>query len=369
MFDDVITIVSDPLLSEFGPTRPVILMADEFRKRNFHVRVISAKVVRNIRRLFKSKDVSVLSIDGETPERNESLAWFKQWFAEALFSKNSRKISKLTDATLNFSNTIACPSKCWYAQGPPTVTLRNIKKGLDLHYRLVYSLISKYLEILDIKSIKKFAGMSKITVTNSNYLKGIYSSFGVNVSHVVYPPLDCQFFCPKKSKISFNYVLTYFGKETKLDVIKRLAEHEIDILVFGGKTSAAPKWMLKHPKIKFLGRISNEKLVYLYSNALFTIYPFLDEPFGYIPIESMSCGTPVLTFDKQGPSETVIDGVTGWLVKNDKDMIKLAVRIWKEGYSSYMRKECRSRALAFDKKEIAEKWIKLLSGIENLVVK
>jgi glycosyltransferase involved in cell wall biosynthesis len=216
------------------------------------------------------------------------------------------------------------------------------------------------LELLDKRSVKKFAENSEMVVANSNYLRGVYRSFGVNVSKVIYPPLDCQLFRPKKSKFHASYILTYFGKEMELTLIKMLADLGIDIVVFGGKISAAPRWLIKHPKIRFLGRISNEKLIYLYSNALFTLYPFLDEPFGYIPIESMACGTPVLTFNRQGPSETVQNEITGWLAKTGEEMIKLALSIWKNGYSSLMRKECEKRAQLFDKKKIVEEWICLL---------
>ncbi len=49
------------------------------------------------------------------------------------------------------------------------------------------------------------------------------------------------------------------------------------------------------------GRVSDDELARLYANAKFTVFPFIHEPFGYVPVESMACGTPpVLTYDKQG---------------------------------------------------------------------
>jgi hypothetical protein len=355
-----VTIVSDPLLSEFGPTRPPLLIAEELVNRNFQVKIVSMKVTEDVKNLLQSRGVQVFSLTKGKSSKNESLDWFKSWVMESFFSGNSKKIPKITGVALNFSNTIVIPSKCWYAQGPPTVTLNNIKDALAAHYKLIYNLSSKCLEFLDKRSMKKFAENSEIVVANSHYLRDVYHSFGVKVSKVIYPPLDCQLFRSKKSSSHSDYILTYFGKEMKLTIIKKLADFGIDLVIFGGKISAAPKWLIKHPKIHFFGRISNEKLVYLYSNALFTVYPFLDEPFGYIPIESMACGTPVLTFNKQGPGETVQNEVTGWLVKTDEEMIKLALSIWKNGYSSLMRRECERRAQLFDKKKIVEEWMYLL---------
>ena len=360
MRDSNLTIISDPLLSEFGPTRPVLLLAEELADRNFQVKIVSTQISMDVRRQVKSKNISFLSLQRGLSSADESLVWFKCWLDEALFLRNSRKVDELGFFVLNFSNTISVPANCWYAQGPPTVTLKNIREQLALQYRLLYGLSFKFLEFLDRRLTRRFAEISKFVVANSHYLSQIYHLFGVEVSKVIYPPLNCDFFRPRKGDLSLNYFLTYFGKETKLDIIRKLANLGIEIVVFGGKVHNAPKWMRTHPKIHFLGRVDNERLVSLYSSALITVYPFLDEPFGYIPVESMACGTPVLTFDKQGPSETVINGVTGWLAKTDKELIDLALKIWQRGYPSSMRKECRKRALLFDKEKIAKEWLKLL---------
>ncbi|RLI22847.1 hypothetical protein DRO54_00045 [Candidatus Bathyarchaeota archaeon] len=360
MDDKALTIISDPLLSEFGPTRPVLLIARELARRGFQIEVISAKISTDIEHKLRSENISFRSLQEDFFQADESLVWFKCWFDEALFSRNSKKIGELKFPVLNFSNTIASSSYCWYAQGPPTVTLKNIKEQLTLKYKLFYSFSSKFLEFLDRRLTREFAEKTEHVVANSRYLSRVYHSFGVEVSRVIYPPLDCEVFHPKKARTSSNYILTYFGKETKFNVIKELANLGAEIVVFGGKMSNAPKWMLQHPKIRFLGRISNEKLVSLYSNALVTVYPFLDEPFGYIPVESMACGTPVITFNRQGPSETVVNGVTGWLARTDRELIDITLKVWRRGYPSSMRKECRKRALLFDKSKIVKEWLDLL---------
>ncbi len=355
-------IVSDPLSSEFGPTRPAILVAEELSNRNFHVKIVSMTIAKEIRALFESKGISVLETVGKVPSMDQSLAWFKAWFSEALFSSNSRKTPQLDGIILNFSNVIAVPSSFWYAQGPPTVTLHNMKTALPWHYSLVYNFGAPLFEFLDKKAVKKFARMASRVIVNSKYLMSVYNEFGIKVHDVIYPPLDCELFKPKASKGSSDYALSYFGKETKVSLLKKLADLGVKIKLFGGKMTAIPQKLRKHPNLTLLGRVSNEKLVELYSNALFTLYPFLDEPFGYIPIESMACGIPVLTSNLQGPRESVIHDLTGWLVNSDKAFINLALKIWKTGYPSTMRKRCRERALIFDKKRIAERWVKLLAN-------
>ena len=158
-------------------------------------------------------------------------------------------------------------------------------------------------------------------------------------------------------------MLTYFGKETKISVVKKAADMGIKIKAFGAKMKFLDREIIEHPNIEFLGRLSSSELVNAYSNALFTIFPFTHEPFGYVPIESMACGTPALTYNLQGPSEYVIDEYTGWLAQSDEALVKKAVKLWEDGYPSSMRGNCIEKAEKFDKKFYLEKWFKVLNGL------
>jgi len=154
--------------------------------------------------------------------------------------------------------------------------------------------------------------------------------------------------------------LTYFGKETDFFVLKKIGDAGVKIKAFGSKISYVSKGLLKHRNIEFLGKVSDEELVNLYSNAIFTLFPFTHEPFGYISVESMACGTPVLTYNRQGPSETVANGITGWLANTPEEIARLTIKIWRNGYPSTMRKEARKRALLFDVERIAKKWLQVV---------
>ncbi len=100
--------------------------------------------------------------------------------------------------------------------------------------------------------------------------------------------------------------------------------------------------------------------MHLYADALFTLFPFSHEPFGYVPLESMACGTPVVTYDWQGPSESVVNDYTGWLAQTDSELMQRTVGLWKEKYPVEIRQNCRNVALKFDRKAYAEKWLKIL---------
>ena len=49
-----------------------------------------------------------------------------------------------------------------------------------------------------------------------------------------------------------------------------------------------------NPKIKFLGRVSDEELIKYYNNAIAFVYPSFYEGFGIPPLEAQACGCPAI---------------------------------------------------------------------------
>jgi glycosyltransferase involved in cell wall biosynthesis len=67
-------------------------------------------------------------------------------------------------------------------------------------------------------------------------------------------------------------------------------------------------------RVKFLGEVGDDDLVALYAGALGVIFPPYDEDYGYVTIEAFLARKPVLTTtDAGGPTEFVIDGVSGFV--------------------------------------------------------
>lgn len=66
--------------------------------------------------------------------------------------------------------------------------------------------------------------------------------------------------------------------------------------------------------VDFCAGVSDDTLVEAYNRALLTAYAPVMEPFGFVPLESMACGTPVVGVNEAGVRETVRHGETGLLV-------------------------------------------------------
>ncbi len=60
-------------------------------------------------------------------------------------------------------------------------------------------------------------------------------------------------------------------------------------------------------KVRFLGRVSTEELLWLYNAARALVAPSFYEGFGLTPLEAMACGTPVVVSDVSSLPEIVAD--------------------------------------------------------------
>ena len=87
------------------------------------------------------------------------------------------------------------------------------------------------------------------------------------------------------------------------------------------------------------------------------------EDFGIVPIESMSCGTPVVAWnDGAGPSETIINNINGFLAEpySIKD---LAEKIRKTMNKKWDRNKIRKTTEKFSDKIQSEMFIKEINKV------
>ena len=75
-------------------------------------------------------------------------------------------------------------------------------------------------------------------------------------------------------------------------------------------------------RVEFLGRVSDERLIELYADALAVYYAPFNEDYGYATLEAMASGKPVITAcDSGGVLEFVRNGENGLVVEPTTDAI------------------------------------------------
>lgn len=72
--------------------------------------------------------------------------------------------------------------------------------------------------------------------------------------------------------------------------------------------------------VKFCLDLERYEVIEKYANAYTCLFTAKEEDLGQIPIESMSAEKPIIAVKERGPSETILDGVTGFLVSNEEEM-------------------------------------------------
>jgi len=95
--------------------------------------------------------------------------------------------------------------------------------------------------------------------------------------------------------------------------------------------------------IRYFGHADFSEKIKLLQGAKVVLFPTLyDEAFGYVMIESMSCGTPVIGFGNGSVPEIIKDGKTGFVVNDVLEMTEAVKKI-----DSIDRKVVRKRAEDF----------------------
>ncbi|SMD30804.1 glycosyltransferase [Picrophilus oshimae] len=283
--------------------------------------------------------------------KTEAMHWVKSYFMEALFSYNSKRVLKILEGfdkyiIINLSSTVPVKSDIMIVQGMPFYeTLLKLRKDniiLKMVPEIFYIIIKKF----DKKVILRAIYSTKHLSANSKYLIDEYKKINININCEINTIKNFDNFYYKNERRK-GYVLTYIGKETELDTLIEIAKAGVKIKAFGSKSPPGMKKNHIKRYIEFLGKVSNDELNDLYNNAIFTVFPFTEEPFGWVPIESMKCGTPVLTYNKQGPSQTVLNNITGWLVDSKEEIIKKAIELYRNGFK-INPEACVKRAMEFN---------------------
>jgi glycosyltransferase involved in cell wall biosynthesis len=86
--------------------------------------------------------------------------------------------------------------------------------------------------------------------------------------------------------------------------------------------------MLTPPDVEYIGEISDGEKSSFLSGAIALLAPIAwPEPFGLVLIEAMACGTPVIAFNRGSVPEIVEDGVTGFVVEDEKEAVAATHRL------------------------------------------
>lgn len=202
---------------------------------------------------------------------------------------------------------------------------------------------------------KSFLGDYPIKVINN----------GIDLS--IFKPSDSDFrerYNIPKEKIILLGVANVWEARKGLDAFLYLADNldaEKYQIVLVGTNDLVDKILPK--KIISIHRTSNQKeLAEIYSAANLFINPTREDNFPTVNLESLACGTPIITFDTGGSSECLAEGCGCKIPCGNKQELCSLINGFDDIHLS--RKDCLNRAVLFDQNEKFKEYLELYQVYE-----
>ena len=217
-----------------------------------------------------------------------------------------------------------------------------------------------------------FSGLNLTIITPSQWLADqVKMSFLKDYPvQVINNGIDLSMFYPRKTDFRKKYgvenkyillgVAFDWGRRKGLDVFIRLAERldpEKFQIVLVGTNDKVDKLLPEN--VISIHRTENQaQLAEIYSAADLFVNPTREENFPTVNMESLACGTPVLTFRTGGSPES-LDEKTGAIVDCDDEESLYDVITQSEHQRPFEREACRNRGMLYNQQEKFLEYVEL----------
>lgn len=251
----------------------------------------------------------------------------------------------------------------WYVHSP-------IREIWDLYWHTRQNTVPMYLRRafdvwvhLNRRLNRSYIRKVNHVACNSHNTRARVRKFLNRDAEVIHPPVETRQYAFGKTGdywLSVNRLISHKRVDIQLRAFAQLPSERL-IIVGSYERSrhfqsyARTLHSLRPANVEILSWIDQKELIDLYANCKGFITTAADEDFGMTPVEAMASGKPVIAPDEGGYRETVIDGVTGILIKDiDEGKLRLAIQSAGKNPEGY-REACVKQAQKFDTKIFIEK--------------
>ena len=253
-------------------------------------------------------------------------------------------IDTIEEVTMLFSHNIVVNS--YFTQGVFVENFRLLNKFMSKPPAVIYPCIN--LSDYDIKNVEKkdilsIRGLESLSSRNINNLKVMVSlnryERKKNLNLAI------------KSFLSFmnTFVSTHSLEETENHILIMAGGYDPSLNenldVFTDLKGMSDCSEYKN-NIFFLKNISGEERSILLKTSNLVIYTPKNEHFGIVPVEAMYCGAMVLAHKSGGPTESIKDTITGYLLDNENELQ------WGFKLNEYFKNKLNFDEFSMNKKEL-----------------
>ncbi len=192
-------------------------------------------------------------------------------------------------------------------------------------------------------------GAKCVHVSNSSALRVIDKEFKLKSELIYYPfsirqildsakknKCDIEFDADKKNFIFVGRLGEQKGIDVLIKIIRKISGNKVlagktGINIFGSGDeayqNAIKKMAEENSFVRYFGHVEHKFMPDILSRQDLLVAPSKWETLPYVILEAQGMGLPVIAFDIPGPSDIMIDGLTGFLVKNEEEFIEKTISI------------------------------------------
>lgn len=185
---------------------------------------------------------------------------------------------------------------------------------------------------------------------NSDFIRRRIWKLYRRKAKVIYPPVETDYFslCEKKENyyLTVSRIVPYKKIDMIVEAFARMPEKKLVVIGDGPEFEKARS--KAGSNITLLGYQTNEVIREHMQKAKAFVFA-AEEDFGIVPVEALSCGTPVIAYGKGGALETVKTGVNGLLYfEQTAESLVQAVKDFEESPKKISPAEIRATAENFN---------------------
>lgn len=230
-----------------------------------------------------------------------------------------------------------------------------------LLHKLFSPSVSKYLKKWDQTVIHR----ADIHLSISKFIKKrVEKVYGIN-SDVLYPGISEFWFKNSSDEkiledsgvnellkgdeyfLIVSRIYKYKGIDRAIEVMRSLENEKKKLIIVGSGPDEHHLRKNSPNNVVFLGYQPDELIRALYQRAEALLFCGVED-FGYVPIEAMASGCPVIAYNDGGVTETVVRGVCGEFFKDNIELQQLLTQF---DHAKYDKVDIINRAKEFSEKK------------------
>jgi len=261
--------------------------------------------------------------------------------------------------------------------------IHNLNGERDLRYTVKYfsgSLNRKFIYtfhkprkilkdiLLNNANLKKIDG---IIALGSKQKEFLINKLKHNRVKLIHHGIDTNYFTPKNNFIKSNIKrsILFVGQHLRdfemfNNVINIFKNENIDINVNVVIQPAYLRFLKNKDYLKIYSNISEDKLKVLYQNAICLFLPFKDVTACNAILESLACGTPIIT-NNVGDNSDYLDSSCAIFAENKESFVDSIQSLIMNSDKKNMRVAARNKSLKFDWENISRKVKKFYEEVSS----